>query len=60
MSDISSFYSALSIRKVFRPQNADGKQSRIADYFASNVFDLRAMVKRLSAQDLETMTKVMK
>ena len=60
MSDISSFYSALSIRKVSRPQNADGKQSRIADYFASNVFDLRAMVKRLSAQDLETMTKVMK
>jgi glutamine synthetase len=59
MSDLSSF-SAVTIRKILRPQNADGKQSRIADYFASNVFDLRAMVKRLSAQDLETMTKVMK
>ncbi|KAB8033204.1 glutamine synthetase III [Fluviispira multicolorata] len=52
--------SAVNIRKIQRPQNADGKQSRIADYFASNVFDLRAMVKRLSSQDLETMAKVMK
>lgn len=59
MSDISSF-SAVTIRKIQRPQNVDGKQSRIADYFASNVFDLRAMVKRLSAQDLEIMTNVMK
>ncbi|BBH53502.1 glutamine synthetase III [Fluviispira sanaruensis] len=52
--------SAVNIRKIQRPQNADGKQSRIADYFASNVFDLRAMVKRLSSQDLDVMAKVMK
>ena len=59
MSD-QLFYSAVPIRKIIRPQTADGKQSRIADYFASHVFDLRAMVKRLSAQDLDTMNKVMK
>ncbi|APJ05145.1 hypothetical protein AXG55_09315 [Silvanigrella aquatica] len=43
-----------------RPQNAEGRQSRIAEYFGSNVFDLRAMAKRLSAHDLEIMKKVMK
>ncbi len=59
MADILSNF-PLSIRKVNRPLNVDGKQSRVAEYFGMNVFDLRAMQKRLSSQDLETMSKVMK
>ncbi|MGY3804894.1 glutamine synthetase III family protein [Pigmentibacter ruber] len=59
MTDFLPYY-PLPIRKVNRPLNVDGKQSRVAEYFGTNVFDLRAMVKRLSSQDLETMSKVMK
>lgn len=59
MSDIFSYF-PLPIRKVNRPLNIDGRQSRVADYFGVNVFDLRAMVKRLSSQDLETIARVMK
>lgn len=48
------------VRTIERPKNSDGTLARVPDYFASNVFDLRAMAKRLSATDLETMGKVMK
>lgn len=48
------------VRTIERPKNNDGTLARVPDYFASNVFDLRAMAKRLSATDLETMSKIMK
>ncbi len=48
------------VRTIERPKNNDGTLARVPDYFASNVFDLRAMAKRLSATDLETMNKIMK
>ncbi len=49
-----------TIRKVLRPKNSDGKLSRIADFYGENVFNLKAMSKRLSAQDLETLSQVIK
>ena len=48
------------VRTIERPKNNDGTLARVPDYFASNVFDLRAMAKRLSATDIETMSKIMK
>jgi glutamine synthetase len=59
MTEHSSF-SAAAIRKIFRPLTFEGKQSRIVDYFGTNVFDLRAMAKKLSSRDLETIAKLIK
>ena len=59
MADILSNF-PLSIRKVNRPLNGDGKQSRVAEYFGMNVLICERCKKRLSSQDLETMSKVMK
>lgn len=53
-------YSGMPIRSVERPKNLDGKLARIAEYYGDNVFDLRAMGKRLTAQDLDTISRVMK
>lgn len=47
----------------FQPTFAYKKKEkfmRITDIYGENVFDLRAMSKRLSAQDLDLMAKVMK
>ncbi|MBM3382898.1 MAG: glutamine synthetase type III [Betaproteobacteria bacterium] len=49
-----------SVRTIERPRNLDGSLSRVADFYGSNVFDLRAMAKKLSSHDLDTMSKVMK
>jgi len=49
-----------SVRTIERPRNVDGTLARVADFFGANVFDLRAMSKKLSSHDLETMSKVMK
>lgn len=48
------------VRTFERPKKSDGTIIRIPDYFACNVFDLRAMQKRLASNDLEVMQKVMK
>jgi len=48
------------IRTIDRPRTSDNKLARVPDYFGSNVFDLRAMRKRLSSQDVETLDNVMK
>ena len=48
------------IRTIDRPRTSDNKLARVTDYFGSNVFDLRAMRKRLSSQDVETLDTVMK
>ncbi len=48
------------IRTIDRPRTSDNKLARVPDYFGSNVFDLRAMRKRLSTQDVDTLDTVMK
>ncbi|MES2614206.1 MAG: glutamine synthetase III [Bdellovibrionota bacterium] len=49
-----------SIRCVDRPKNSEGKLARIVEFYGENVFDLRAMSKRLSSQDLEIIARVTK
>ena len=49
-----------SVRIIDRPKNSHGKLARITDYYGENVFSLQAMKKKLSAQDLEVISKVMK
>jgi len=53
-------YSAVSVRTFERPRNTAGNPARVLEYFGSNVFDLKAMSKRLAAQDVETIARVMK
>ncbi|MEY3903803.1 MAG: hypothetical protein RL189_3109 [Pseudomonadota bacterium] len=48
------------VRTIERPRNVDGTLARVADFYGSNVFDLRAMAKKLSSHDLDTIGKVMK
>ncbi|MCX6129703.1 MAG: glutamine synthetase III [Proteobacteria bacterium] len=48
------------IRTVERPRTSENKLARVTEYFGTNVFDLRAMRKRLSTQDVETLETVMK
>ena len=57
---IAPDYAEYSIRTIERPKNSDGKQARIIDFYGDNVFDLKAMSKRLSSQDLDIISKVMK
>ncbi|MDQ3233096.1 MAG: glutamine synthetase III, partial [Pseudobdellovibrionaceae bacterium] len=60
MSLLSSDTVFHPIRTIDRPRTSDNKLARVTDYFGSNVFDLRAMRKRLSSQDVETLDTVMK
>jgi len=48
------------IRTIDRPRTSDNKLARVPEYFGTNVFDLRAMRKRLSSQDVDTLDMVMK
>jgi glutamine synthetase len=52
--------SSVPVRTFDRPQNPDGTFKRVPDYFGTNVFDAKAMGKRMSASDVETISKVMK
>jgi glutamine synthetase len=49
-----------SVRTIERPRNLDGSLSRVPDFYGANVFDLRAMGKKLSSHDLDTMSRVMR
>jgi glutamine synthetase len=49
-----------NVRTIERPRNVDGTLARVADFYGSNVFDIRAMSKKLSSHDVETIAKVMK
>ena len=49
-----------AVRKFQRPSTADGTPLRTAEYFGCNVFDLSAMAKSLTSQDLDTISRVMK
>lgn len=42
------------------PKRADGSAARVTDYFGENVFDIKAMSKRLSQHDVETIDHVMR
>jgi glutamine synthetase len=55
-----STYSAVPVRTFERPRNTAGQLARVTEYYGSNVFDLKAMAKRLAAQDVETLSRVMK
>ena len=51
----------MTLLQKFPNQNENKeKNSRIINYYGENVFNLKAMSKRLSSQDLETISKVMK
>jgi glutamine synthetase len=60
MSLLSSDTVFHPIRTIDRPRTSDNKLARLTDYFGANVFDLRAMRKRLSSQDVETLHNVMR
>ncbi len=50
----------LQVRTFDVPRNQDGSVARVVDYYGCNVFDLKAMAKKLSNQDVETIARVMK
>ena len=60
MASHSKSVSAVNVRTFERPRNADGTLARVPDFFGSNVFDLQAMGKRLTANDIDCISKVMK
>ncbi|MCA2959259.1 MAG: glutamine synthetase III [Silvanigrellales bacterium] len=53
-------FSAVPVRTFDRPRNTAGHLARVTEYFGTNVFDLKAMAKRLASQDVETLSRVMK
>ena len=57
---VSTSISAVPVRTFERPRNTAGQIARVTEFYGTNVFDLKAMAKRLAAQDVETVSRVMK